>query len=818
MSTTNHDSSRKPSGSSTHSAAHSNLSSPNVQPLRDLSSSPRFLGVGMGSTGARKSTNSGWQMWGNKPTSRNPSASSATSLPDSSILNQGSGYRPVRDDSWNAPRSISASWDEMGSSPQRSDLSLDQASYQHARQRQTAPAQSTALDVPSSGLPNPGQYASQRFGDARDPAAGPKYATTSPARGPYDASHSSYNSQQQMLQARSPGGTYTSLQGVDDGFSAAMRGMAIEEEYAFSQQRGLPAASTHLSSHAGHPSQPPVPAMHTIVSGQQARPAYNSFPQPDYSAYYPSPSYSYDAYRTTPDPTLYASSPALSAATPAAGVYPGMGPQSDIHPGQQVSLLYDFSAMTRAHSQYYYPPHLMYHPAHTRTSVAVSQGPPESARDVQGLPYANIPPSPAQHHVFVPPLDYTQLSHIVSPAVFGHAMSNPFVTGNAHAQRGKRGGHRYHHHEESNVQRSALLEEFRSDRTKVWELKNLLGHIVEFSRDQHGSRFIQTKLESATDEEKQLVFDEIVPAHTARLIQDVFGNYVIQKLFEFGTLDQQAQLVAAMENNILALSLHVYGCRVVQKAVELVSPEQQSAFVNELESHVLKLVKDANGNHVIQKMVQVVAPERLPFVNAFRGHVLELATHPFGCRVLQRCLENMPVEHTRPLLDEMLEHSVALMQDQFGNYVVQYVLEHGQPQDNELIVAKLQGHLLAMARHKFASNVCEKALITSTPEMRRALIDEIVTPKHEGANNVMMMMRDQYANYVLQRALSVVEGDQKEQLVGKVKPQLMQLRKQTSHFSKHLLAIERLLEKCSQVQETPSENSNTAPIQPNTSN
>lgn len=65
-------------------------------------------------------------------------------------------------------------------------------------------------------------------------------------------------------------------------------------------------------------------------------------------------------------------------------------------------------------------------------------------------------------------------------------------------------------------------------------------------------------------------------------------------------------------------------------------------------------------------MVQVVAPERLPFVNAFRGHVLELATHPFGCRVLQRCLENMPVEHTRPLLDEMLEHSVALMQDQFG--------------------------------------------------------------------------------------------------------------------------------------------------------
>lgn len=59
-----------------------------------------------------------------------------------------------------------------------------------------------------------------------------------------------------------------------------------------------------------------------------------------------------------------------------------------------------------------------------------------------------------------------------------------------------------------------------------------------------------------------------------------------------------------------------------------------------------------------------------------------------------------------------------------------------------------------MARHKFASNVCEKALITSTPEMRRALIDEIVTPKHEGANNVMMMMRDQYASKQLSNCIS----------------------------------------------------------------
>ena len=56
--------------------------------------------------------------------------------------------------------------------------------------------------------------------------------------------------------------------------------------------------------------------------------------------------------------------------------------------------------------------------------------------------------------------------------------------------------------------------------------QDIFGYIVEFSGDQHGSRFIQQKLETATSEEKQIVFDEIVPDNTLQLIQDVFGNYV----------------------------------------------------------------------------------------------------------------------------------------------------------------------------------------------------------------------------------------------------------------------------------------------------
>jgi hypothetical protein len=69
---------------------------------------------------------------------------------------------------------------------------------------------------------------------------------------------------------------------------------------------------------------------------------------------------------------------------------------------------------------------------------------------------------------------------------------------------------------------------------------------------------------------------------------------------------------------------------------------------------------------VIQKVVERISAERLAFVDAFRGNVYDLASHPYGCRVLQRCLEHLPITRTRPLLDELHERTLELMQDQFG--------------------------------------------------------------------------------------------------------------------------------------------------------
>lgn len=87
---------------------------------------------------------------------------------------------------------------------------------------------------------------------------------------------------------------------------------------------------------------------------------------------------------------------------------------------------------------------------------------------------------------------------------------------------------------------------------------------MEFSGDQHGSRFIQQKLETANSDEKDQVFRELLP-NAFQLMTDVFGNYVIQKFFEHGNQTQKKTLANQMKNRVLALSTQMYGCRVVQK-------------------------------------------------------------------------------------------------------------------------------------------------------------------------------------------------------------------------------------------------------------
>lgn len=339
---------------------------------------------------------------------------------------------------------------------------------------------------------------------------------------------------------------------------------------------------------------------------------------------------------------------------------------------------------------------------------------------------------------------------------------------------------------------SSLLEELKNSKTRRFELADIAGHVVEFSADQHGSRFIQQKLETASADEKALVFLEVLP-RALSLMTDVFGNYVIQKFFEHGSQEQRLELAKQLIGHVLSLSVQMYGCRVIQKALEVVGLEQQILIVSELDGHVMRCVRDQNGNHVIQKCIECVPPEHIQFIiSAFYGQVVMLSTHPYGCRVIQRVLEHCTDEQKQDgIMEDILRSACNLAQDQYGNYVVQHVLEHGKPHEKSEIMTKLAGQIVQMSQHKFASNVVEKCLEFGGPTERQILISEMLGHTDEN-EPLQAMMKDQYANYVVQKVLETCDDQQRELLLSRIRVHLHALKKYT--YGKHIVArVEKLV-------------------------
>ncbi|KAL8689413.1 MAG: hypothetical protein Q9218_004913 [Villophora microphyllina] len=343
--------------------------------------------------------------------------------------------------------------------------------------------------------------------------------------------------------------------------------------------------------------------------------------------------------------------------------------------------------------------------------------------------------------------------------------------------------------------RSACLEEFRSNgkTNKRYELKDIYGHIVEFSGDQHGSRFIQQKLETANSDEKDQAFREILP-NAMQLTTDVFGNYVIQKFFEHGNQTQKKILANQMKNHVLALSLQMYGCRVVQKALEHILTDQQASLIGELQKdkQVMRCVKDQNGNHVVQKAIERIPAEHIQFiVNAFTGQVHELSKHAYGCRVIQRMLEHC-VEPTRSaILQELHGCAQHLIGDQYGNYVTQHIIEHGREEDRTRIISLVTSNIINYSKHKFASNVVETCIKFGKSEQRKKIVDVLTAVNEKGDSNLQYLIRDQYCNYVIQTLIHELKGPEHDSFIEILKPQLAILKRFA--YGKQVQAIEALL-------------------------
>jgi len=339
----------------------------------------------------------------------------------------------------------------------------------------------------------------------------------------------------------------------------------------------------------------------------------------------------------------------------------------------------------------------------------------------------------------------------------------------------------------------------------VLELKQIADHVVELSQDQFGSRFIQQKLEEASNADMEMVYKE-ASSETTALSKDVFGNYVIQKLLQHGNRNIVCGLTVQLVPKALELSLHNYGCRVIQRAIEMSDDEGRNDILQRLEGQEARLLQDSKGNHVIQKCIQMVRGGlTLAILELFKSNeaCVNFAQHEYGCRVVQRILEHCSASEVEPVLSCVLSNVIPLSMNQFGNYVIQHLLQNGNKRIYDAIGQQIQGQVLNMSLHKFASNVIEKALMA--PELSSCVVDECLeattvdnVDEEEGDEEqpdspLVLMMKDQYGNYVVQKMLEHSAPAHRGCLLKAVQEAAAQLKQ--GSYSIHILNLaERLIE------------------------
>lgn len=303
-------------------------------------------------------------------------------------------------------------------------------------------------------------------------------------------------------------------------------------------------------------------------------------------------------------------------------------------------------------------------------------------------------------------------------------------------------------------------------------LEQLGGEIYALCKDQHGCRYLQKKLEDRNPDQVHMIWLE-TNQHVIELMTDPFGNYLCQKLLEYCNDEERTVLIENASHELVRIALNQHGTRALQKMIEFINTETQiNIIIRSLQNRVVELIQDLNGNHVIQKCLNRLTAQQSQFIfDAVGRHCIDVGTHRHGCCVLQRCIDHASGEQKAWLIRQISDNAYVLVQDPFGNYVVQYILDLNEPIFTEPLVAMFQGRVGQLSKQKFSSNVIEKCLRCAQEPSKDMLIEEMLQPAE-----LDRLLRDSFANYVIQTALDYANPAMKTRLIEAIRPHLPAIR------------------------------------------
>ena len=285
------------------------------------------------------------------------------------------------------------------------------------------------------------------------------------------------------------------------------------------------------------------------------------------------------------------------------------------------------------------------------------------------------------------------------------------------------------------------------------------GKFFSIIKNHKGSKIFQKYLKLTHSDILHQIFLEL-SQNLEELITDPYANYFCKRFFTFLNQKDRIDFLKGIEKSMVKLSSDRIGTYPIQTIIEHVgSKNEKIIIVNALKDNIKELAEDSFGSHVLEKLLTCFEEEYINFIyNYIIDNFLDLANNSNGICVVKKILT---FTHKKAIHDKIKaiikENALELISHPYANFVIQIVVEHWS--DYKEILKLFDKKYFNLSLEKYASNVVERC-IEKDEEILNNYIDEIVN-----SNKIYEVMKSNFGNYVIQKAIKLSKGDKKNILV-----------------------------------------------------
>jgi hypothetical protein len=163
-------------------------------------------------------------------------------------------------------------------------------------------------------------------------------------------------------------------------------------------------------------------------------------------------------------------------------------------------------------------------------------------------------------------------------------------------------------------------------------------HCITVGTHRHGCCVLQRCIDHAAGYQKIELIRKIT-AHSFHLVQDPFGNYVVQYILDLNDPAFTTPMCQGFQGKICELAKQKFSSNVIEKCIRCAEPHIKSLMIEELldVEQLEQLMRDAYGNYVIQTALEFAPAELcVLLIEAMRPILPAIRQTPYGRRIMSK--------------------------------------------------------------------------------------------------------------------------------------------------------------------------------------